>query len=98
MIKKSYNKTGRSCRVTFAVPPEVKARKAALCGDFNDWDLKSHPMKRRKDGGFSVTVALPAGRDYRFRYLLDNERWENDHAADAYLPNAYGSDDSVVKL
>ena len=41
---------------------------------------------------------LEAGRQYRFRYWLDNERWENDWAADAYLPNPFGSEDSVVAI
>jgi hypothetical protein len=41
---------------------------------------------------------LEAGQQYRFRYLVDGERWENDWAADAYLPNAYGGEDSVVTV
>ena len=41
---------------------------------------------------------MAAGRAYRFRYLLDGHRWENDWAADAYKPNDFGADDSVVDL
>ena len=55
-------------------------------------------MHRDADGGFSVTVGLEAGRAYRFRYLLDGQRWDNDWAADAYQPNDFGGDDSVVDL
>ena len=55
-------------------------------------------MHRDAEGGFSLTVALDAGRAYRFRYLLDDQRWENDWAADAYLPNSFGGDDSIVDL
>ncbi len=98
MIKKNYSKTGRSCRVTFELPPEVDAQMACLCGEFNEWDERSHPMKRRKDGSFTLTVSLTPGRQYRFRYLLDGERWENDWAADAYLPNPFGSEDSIVEV
>lgn len=98
MIKKAYSKTGRSCRVTFELPPEVNAQTARLCGDFNEWDTTSHPMKRRKDGSFTLTISLKPGRRYRFRYLLDGERWENDWAADAYVSNPFGSDDSVVEV
>jgi 1,4-alpha-glucan branching enzyme len=98
MIKKAYTKTGRSCRVTFALPPEVNAQTASLCGEFNEWDRTSHPMKRRKDGRFSLTISLKPGRQYRFRYLLDGERWENDPAADGYVLNEFGSDDSVVEI
>jgi len=43
-----------------------------------------------------ATVALEPGRSYRYRYLLDGQRWENDRQADRYVPNALGSIDSVV--
>ena len=95
-MKKSYTKTGRSCRVTFEVPAQVDANTVALCGEFNEWDAAKHPMKRRKDGSFSVTVSLKPGSEYRFRYLVDGERWENDWEADKYVPNEFGTEDSVV--
>ena len=95
-MKKSYTKTGRSCRVTFKLPAQVDASTAALCGEFNDWDATKHPMKRRKDGSFSLTVSLKPGHEYRFRYLVDGERWENDWEADKYVPNEFGTEDSVV--
>ena len=96
MARKEYTKTGRSCRVTFELPAEINARSAAVCGDFNDWDATAHPMKRQKSGTFTLSVSLKPGQHYRFRYLLDGERWENDWAADAYVPNIFGSTDSVV--
>ncbi len=96
MINKEYTKTRRSCRVTFELPPEVNAQSANLVGEFNEWDRNSNKMKRREDGGFTTTISLKPGNEYRFRYLLDGERWENDHAADRYMPNDHGSDDSVV--
>ena len=98
MIKKSYSKTGRSCRVTFDVEADQSVKVAALCGDFNAWDTTSTPMKRRKDGKFSVTVSLSPGQPYRFRYLLDGAQWENDADADRHLPNPFGSNDSVIEL
>jgi 1,4-alpha-glucan branching enzyme len=98
MFKKTFNKSGKTCRVTFALPDEVGAKKVHLCGEFNGWDEKSHPMKRRKDGRFSTTLTLETGRDYRFRYLLDGKRWENDWQADAYVPNTFGSEDSVIQV
>ena len=98
MIRKKYSKTGRVCRVTFDLPPEVNATKASLCGDFNDWSHSSHVMKIRKDGRFSTTISLSVGQTYRFRYLLDDRRWENDWAADGYLTNAFGTEDSLVQV
>ncbi len=99
MIKKSYSKTGRSCKVTFELPPDVNAEKATICGDFNEWNgNKKHKMKRLKDGSFSLTVSLKPGNAYRFRYLLDEDRWENDWSADGYAPNPFGSDDSITEV
>ncbi len=98
MPEKDYTKTGRSCRVTFQLPSEVNAGKAYLCGDFNHWSQDSHPMKRRKDGSFTLTISLKPGRQYRYKFFLDGERWENDWAAEDYLPNDQGSEDSVVSI
>ncbi|MBW1765230.1 MAG: isoamylase early set domain-containing protein [Deltaproteobacteria bacterium] len=98
MLKKNYSKTGNFCRTTFKLPPETHAKTAELCGDFNNWQPNGKFMKRLKNGGFSVTVSLSANRAYRFRYLLDGERWDNDWEADAYIPNEFGSEDSVVKV
>lgn len=98
MIRKNYSKSGRSCRVTFDLPPEAKANRVALCGEFNDWSNTATAMKLRKDGRFSITISLPVGQAYRFKYLLDETRWENDWAADGYVPNSFGTEDSLVKV
>jgi hypothetical protein len=50
------------------------------------------------DGGFSITLILSAGYNYRFRYMLDGQRWENDWAANDYVPNHFGTEDSVLQL
>jgi 1,4-alpha-glucan branching enzyme len=98
VLKKNYSKTGKVCRVTFKLPADANAQTAALCGEFNDWDPAANPMKQLKDGGHSVTVSLDSGRTYRFRYWLDDERWENDWQADDYKPNEFGTDDSLVNV
>ncbi|MEA2115163.1 MAG: isoamylase early set domain-containing protein [Thermodesulfobacteriota bacterium] len=98
MLKKNYTKKGQSCRVTFKYPNKENHKTAALAGDFNDWNVKACPMKRLKDGSFSVTVSLKAGHSYRFRYVLDGFSWVNDHDADSYIANDHGSDDSLVTV
>jgi 1,4-alpha-glucan branching enzyme len=98
MPRKAYSKTGRYCRLTFKLTVDGSIETVALCGEFNDWNPTAHGMIRRKDGSFSLTLSLPAGRQYRYRYFLNGDRWENDPAADAYLSNPYGSDDSLVDV
>ena len=96
MLKKNHLKKGRRCRVTFKYANEENCKTAALVGDFNDWNIETCPMKRLKDGSFSVTVALETGHNHRFRYVLDGDIWVNEHDADSYIANEYGSDDSIV--
>ena len=96
MIKSRAAKDKAS--VTFTVDPRAGARTAAVCGEWNDWSVDADVMRRDAEGGFSLTVGLDAGRAYRFRYLLDGQRWDNDWAADAYVGNDFGGDDSVVDL
>jgi predicted carbohydrate-binding protein with CBM48 len=94
---KSRGTNGKAV-VTFTLDPRVGADRAAVCGEFNGWAEDTHEMQRSGDGGFSLSVELDPGRAYRFRYLLDGDRWENDWAADAYVPNDFGADDSLVDL
>ncbi len=83
--------------VTFRLPHAVIADSVCVVGEFNDWSTTANAMER--DGDVFVTdIALAPGRSYRYRYLLDGERWENDWAADRYVPNEYGGDDSVIDL
>jgi 1,4-alpha-glucan branching enzyme len=98
MVKKVYSSTGRKCRVTFELQPEGEVQIAHVCGDFNDWNTASHPLKRRKDGTFTTMLWLHTAHQYHFRYLLDGERWANDQGADGYAPNPFGGEDSVVAV
>lgn len=84
-------------KVTFSLPKEVHADHVALCGDFNGWSPTDHPLRRYKDGHFAVAVNLAPGT-YRYRFLLDGERWENDWEADEYAPNPYGGEDSIITV
>jgi 1,4-alpha-glucan branching enzyme len=98
MPTKRYSKDRSSCQVTFALPKESGASSAVVCGDFNDWSEESHPLKRGRDGTLKVTVKLPTGTSYRYRFLVDGARWENDPSADRHVVNPYGSEDSVLEV
>lgn len=96
-MQKRVNGDG-SVTVTFELSGDVSGGCAFVCGEFNGWARKTLPMKRASDGRFVATIDLPAGRAYRFRYLIDEDQWVNDWEADAYVPNDFGGDDSVVDL
>jgi 1,4-alpha-glucan branching enzyme len=83
-------------QVTFSLPAEVQGENVYLVGDFNNWDETATRMERADDGSFRLTLELEAGREYQFRYLVNNHEWHNDWHADKYVPNAYSGDNSVV--
>lgn len=96
-MTKTYLKSKKgTCKVTFELPGEVEAKSAAIVGEFNNWDPAATPMKRKRDGSFSATVNLEAGREYRFKYWLDNERWANDPNPDRLVANPFGTQDSLI--
>jgi len=97
MLKKTPMASGKKVKVTFELPANDASR-VCVVGDFNGWDKDATPLKKRKkDGVWSASVNLPAGQSYQFRYWLDEARWENDWAADDYVPNGFGADNSVLK-
>lgn len=82
--------------VTFQIPHDTAAS-SAVVGDFNGWSREVTPMHPTA-AGLQATVLLAPGRSYRFRYLLDDDRWVNDWQADGYVDNDYGGSDSVLDL
>jgi 1,4-alpha-glucan branching enzyme len=98
MLNKKYSRDSNTCEVTFILPKAVNAQKVFLCGEFNDWNKTANQMNYSDELGFSLTIELRRGKSYRFRYFLDESRWENDWQADSYLPNEFGGEDSVVEL
>ncbi len=100
-LQKNFLKTKPACKVRFLLTQEEAgaADTVHLVGEFNEWKADASPLKRQKDGSFTLELTLPLGKDYQFRYLLDTGQWLNDAGADAYVPCPFsGVDNSVVKV
>ncbi len=83
--------------VTFELPAAIWAEPVTLVGDMNDWDETSLPMTQdRSDGHWRLSLELDVDREYMFRYMVNGTDWHNDWQADKYVPNEFGSDNSVV--
>lgn len=97
-LSKKPLKSRPVCKVTFSLPSEIAngAQSIALAGEFNGWSMDAHPLKRKRDGTYAITVDLEPDQHYQFRYVIDGERWENDDSADAYVPNELGTENSVI--
>lgn len=97
-FKKQYLKSKAVCKVTFKISKDEahEAESVRLVGDFNNWDTTTTPMKKLKDGSFTATLELDKDAKYQFRYLLNDQEWENDAAADEYLPSPVSFDQNSV--
>lgn len=99
-ITKQALKSKPECKVKFTLTAEEagNAETVFLVGEFNDWNEQATPMKKQKNGNFSITLNLPSGERCMFRYLADG-RWLNDPQADGYefCPFA-NTDNSVLSL
>jgi 1,4-alpha-glucan branching enzyme len=95
MVTKEFTPKRTICKVTLSVPAEWANKKVAVAGDFNNWDTKADKLKKKKDS-WETTLRLKPENEYKFKYYIDGERWENDAAADKYVPNEFGTEDSVI--
>ena len=98
-ISKTYSKSKPVCKVTFEVSAETVngAKSVSLLGDFNEWNPTA--LKKQKDGNFKASVELEKGKEFAFRYLVDNDVWINDEAADKYVASGVSfEENSVVVL
>jgi peroxiredoxin len=81
MLMKKIVKTRHVVEVTFEVPQAelpkgMTVKTIKLVGEFNDWDETAVSMTYHKnDKAFRVTIELEPGREYQFRYLLNDGYW-----------------------
>ncbi len=99
-IKKEYLKGINVCRVTFRLPEAAApdAKSVYIVGDFNNWNISANPMKMLGNGDFITKLDLGTEKEYQFRYLIDESKWENDWNADKYIKSPYGNHDNSVVL
>jgi 1,4-alpha-glucan branching enzyme len=97
-ISKKYLKKKPICKVTFNLPAKsVKAaKKVAIVGEFNNWDPKEAPMRKLKDGTFTRTLDLEVGKEYQFRYLINESVWYNDVEADRFAPTGVSLEENSI--
>jgi len=95
-VKKHYIAKDTICKVSFYLPTHADAQSACVVGEFNQWDEQATPMTPLKSGEWKAEIRLDAGKEYRYRYLVNGTEWLVDPEADKYAPNPYGQEDAVV--
>lgn len=94
MLTKRFYKTKNEAEVTFSFS-HPQAKKVELLAEFTDWQ----PLEMKfvkKDKHFKLKHKLPTGKNFHFKYLINGELWDNDHNADDYQKNNFGTDNSIV--
>ncbi len=93
-------KSKHAYKVTFSLPKEAVdgAKDVKILGDFNNWEKDNAIPMKAENGGYKATLELNPGREYEFRYLINDEKWENDWEADKYSLSPYGVENSVVVI
>jgi 1,4-alpha-glucan branching enzyme len=97
MITKEFTPKRTVCKVTFTLPATWAEKKVAIAGEFNNWQTNAEKLDKKQDK-WTATLRLKPGQEYKFKYFIDGKRWENDEAADNYVPNAFGTEDSVISI
>ena len=95
MLPKKYDSKRKICQVTFVLPHR-RAISCSVVGDFNNWDKHATPMRRHGDGTWRIDVRLEAGREYQYRFLVDNRERIIDDNADRLTVHPQGGENSVV--
>lgn len=99
-LTKTFVKSKSLYKVTFTLPAEavVETKTVTLVGDFNNWNKEDAiALKKQKDGSFKGTLELASG-EYQFKYILDDQKWENDWEADKYVPSGSGAEENSVVI
>lgn len=96
MLSKKYDSMRKVCRVTFVLPYTRTCSCVAVVGDFNNWDRYANPMHRDADGAWRAELRLEAGRDYHYRFIVDNKVWIVDRDADRFAVHPQGGENSVL--
>jgi len=58
--KKEYLKSKNVCRVTYILPKIAASDAKSVCivGDFNNWNIHANPMKKLKNGDYTIKLDL----------------------------------------
>jgi len=69
-----------------------------VLGTFNNWDQKSHPMVRDKNGIHQVKLQLPEKGTYAYKFLVNGKSWVDDPMNSSKSYDGYGGFNSLIHI
>lgn len=95
MPKRNLKTTPKRRKVVFSFN-FPQATEVFLAGDFNDWKIKKHPMKKDADGVWKkITFLFPGSYEYKF--FVDGE-WALDPDNPCLCANKFGTHNNVITI
>jgi 5'-AMP-activated protein kinase regulatory beta subunit len=95
MVAKKNSQKPRRRRVPFLFHAP-QANEVFLVGDFNQWNIKKHRMKKGNDGIWEKTLVIKPGI-YEYKYLVDGS-WQEDPDHPRSLLNSFGTYNNVLTV
>lgn len=84
---------GRKRKLFLFVAPD--ANEVSVAGTFNHWDPSANPLKKRRDGTWTVVVYLPPG-NHEYRIVAEGI-WTDDPYCLTRRTNQYGGKNCVIE-
>ncbi|HEY7627345.1 MAG TPA: isoamylase early set domain-containing protein [Ilumatobacteraceae bacterium] len=97
VLKRQSCDANGSLKITFVLPATGNERPVSVLGSFNGWDPMTHPLKRRSNGTRSVTVEVPAGHVFHFKYLAEGGEWFCDPEVESVEVAEYSVHNSLLR-
>jgi len=74
-----------------------QARKVAVSGDFNKWQVDADVMSRQDGGVWTIDIKLKPGV-YSYMFVVDGKAWVTDPDAETYQDDGYGNKNAVMMV
>lgn len=84
----------RSIALVLSAPD---ARTVSVVGEFNEWQIDSHPLLQRDNEAWHITLQLPPGI-YQYKFVIDGTRWEDDADNPKRTMNEFGTSNSILEV
>lgn len=70
------------------------AASVSISGDFGWW--RQHPLSKRDDGIWECSIPKPVSGRYRYKFLVNGDRWKEDPSHGLKVEDEFGGFNSVL--
>lgn len=82
-------------QIEFALHDD-SAASVTIAGDFNGWDVRGASFSKDEAGVWHARIAMPSPGRYRYKLVINRDRWIEDPSNLVKEPDGYGGFNSVL--